>query len=79
LRRKNFASALVPRLVEIAAGVPVDRMMLVAVGGSAPFWTRIGFCRTDDEEIQAAARVKYGDGAVQMEWNIAARHSGTRR
>jgi hypothetical protein len=57
---------LVPRLVEIARGIPVDRMMLVSVSGSAPFWARMGFCRTADAALQEAAKAKYGAGAVHM-------------
>lgn len=67
LRRMNLASALVPRLVEIAHAVPIARMALVAVSGSAPFWTRMGFRRTADETLQNAARSKYGASAVHME------------
>jgi GNAT superfamily N-acetyltransferase len=67
LRRMNLASALVPRLVEIARNIPVGRMMLVAVSGSEPFWTRMGFRRTANETLQDAAWSKYGTGAVQME------------
>jgi hypothetical protein len=67
LRQRNLASELVPRLVAIARGVPVDRMMLVAVSGSEPFWTRMGFFRTADEILQSAAQAKYGKGAVHME------------
>jgi GNAT superfamily N-acetyltransferase len=66
LRGRKLASALVPQLVEIARGLPVDRMMLVAVSGSEPFWTRMGFRKTGDETLQEAARTKYGAGAVHM-------------
>lgn len=67
LRRMNLASTLVPKLVEIARGIPVDHMTLVAVSGSAPFWSRIGFFRTADERLQNATRAKYGASALQME------------
>ena len=67
LRRGNLASALVPRLIEIARGLPAERVTLVAVSGSAPFWTRMGFRRSQDETAQTEARAKYGAGAVQME------------
>jgi GNAT superfamily N-acetyltransferase len=70
LRRMNLASALIPQLVETARGVPVGRMMLVAVSGSDPFWTRMEFRRTNDEALQAAARTKYGPGAVHMERDL---------
>jgi len=66
LRRRNLASVMVPRLIEIARGVPVDRMMLVAVSCSEPFWTRMGFRRTAEATLQDAARAKYGAGAAHM-------------
>ena len=56
-----------PRLIEIARGLPAERVTLVAVSGSAPFWTRMGFRRSQDETAQTEARAKYGAGAVQME------------
>ncbi|MGE3986698.1 GNAT family N-acetyltransferase [Pseudorhodoplanes sp.] len=70
LRRRNLASLLVTRLIEIARSIPVDRMMLVAVSGSEPFWTRMGFRRTADQMLQAAAREKYGRHAVQMDREV---------
>lgn len=70
LRRRNLAAALVLRLVDIARAVQVERMMLVAVSGSEPFWERMGFRRTADDTLQAAVRVKYGAGSVQMERDL---------
>jgi hypothetical protein len=70
LRRRNLASAIVPQLVAIARDIPVDRMMLVAVSGSEPFWTRMGFRRTADPALQDAATAKYGSGAVHMERDL---------
>jgi GNAT superfamily N-acetyltransferase len=67
LRRRNFASVLMPQLLGIAYGLPVDRTMLVAVSGSEPFWTRMGFRRMADQALQAGTRAKYGAGAVQMQ------------
>jgi GNAT superfamily N-acetyltransferase len=66
-RGMALASLLVPMLIDTARGVGLGRMMLVAVGGSEPFWTRMEFCRTADVNLQAAARALYGEGAVQME------------
>lgn len=66
LRGRQFASMLMPRLFEAARVAATDRMMLVAVSGSAPFWIRIGFHRTDDEALQDATRAKYGADAVHM-------------
>ncbi|MGV3635615.1 MAG: GNAT family N-acetyltransferase [Pseudorhodoplanes sp.] len=70
LRGKKLASALVPRLVSVTRGIPLDRMMLVAVSGSEPFWTRMGFHRADNSVLQDAAKAKYGTGAMSMERNI---------
>jgi GNAT superfamily N-acetyltransferase len=71
LRRRNLASAIVPRLIDIARDIRADRMMLVAVSGSEPFWIRTGFNRTPDWALQDATRAKYGAGAVQMERELA--------
>lgn len=69
-RGRNLAASLVPDLVAVARSIPVRRMALVAVGGSGPFWTRMGFQPIPDEAMQAAARAKYGGGAVQMERDL---------
>jgi GNAT superfamily N-acetyltransferase len=71
LRGRNFASTLVPRLFEAARDAALRRMMLVAVSGSTPFWMRMGFHRTGDDQLQAATRAKYGDGAVHMNRDLA--------
>lgn len=71
LRGRNFASALVPRLCEVARDAAFGRMMLVAVSGSAPFWMRMGFHRTDDDALQSATRAKYGGDALHMNRDIA--------
>ncbi len=71
LRRRNLASVIVPRLIDIAREIPVNRMMLVAVSGSEPFWSRMGFHRTDDAALQDATRAKYGAGAVHMVRELA--------
>lgn len=71
LRRRNLASVIVPLLVGVAHSIPVDRMTLVAVSGSEPFWTRMGFLRSADAALQDSARAKYGAGAVHMEQDIS--------
>ena len=71
LRGRKLASMLVPQLIEAARTVAIDRMILVAVSASDPFWTRMGFHRTADEAFQAATRAKYGAGAVHMERELA--------
>lgn len=65
-RGKSLASSLVPTLMDTARGIGIGRMMLVAVGGSAPFWTRMGF-RGMADELQAVAGALYGERAVLME------------
>ena len=45
-------------------------MTLVAVNGSAPFWSRMGFRATADEAVQEEARAKYDAGAVHMEQDL---------
>ncbi len=71
-RGRNFGTRLLPSLIEAARSVPVQRMILVAVSGSAPFWTRMGFRPTTDAQLQTAAREKYGAGAMQMERDLSA-------
>lgn len=63
---RRLAVALLPRLIAVAERIATPRMALVAVNGSEPFWTRMGFGRTDDAALQAAARSKYDD-AVHMQ------------
>lgn len=70
MRRRGFAEALMPDLLRAARGAALDRMALVAVSGSSPFWSRMGFQATPDEAIQSAARAKYDDGAVHMERSL---------
>jgi GNAT superfamily N-acetyltransferase len=71
-RGRNLTSMLVPSLIDVARSILVDRMMLVAVSGSAPFWTRMGFRTMADEAVQAAARAGYGESAVPMERDLTA-------
>lgn len=70
MQRRNLAGALVPNIVRIAKEIPVPRIALVAVNGSEPFWTRMGFRRTDDPDLQASARKKYDESAVHMQRNL---------
>jgi hypothetical protein len=66
-RRRSLAAKLVPDLVSAARAAGLPHMTLVAVNGSAPFWSRMGFRRTADEALQESARAKYDAGAVHME------------
>ena len=70
MRRRNLAGALLPNMVRIAKGIPVPRIALVAVNGSEPFWTRMGFARTDNPAFQASSRKKYDESAVHMQLNV---------
>lgn len=67
MRKRRLAPPLLPDLVQAARAAGLSHMTLVAVSGSAPFWSRMGFRRTGDEAIQSAARAKYDAGAVHME------------
>lgn len=70
VQRRNLAGALVPNIVSIAKGIAVPRIALVAVNGSEPFWSRMGFQRTDDTALQASVRRKYDESAVHMQRNL---------
>lgn len=67
MRRRGLAQALMPDLIRAARGAGLDHMALVAVNGSSPFWSLMGFRPTPDEAVQSAARAKYDAGAVHME------------
>lgn len=67
MRKRNLAAKLVPALVQAARGTKLAHMTLVAVNGSSPFWSRMGFRTTANEAIQDATRAKYDTGAVHME------------
>ena len=71
LHGRKLASALVPLIVGVAKAIPVARMALVAVSGSEPFWSRMGFRRTDNPALQASARSKYDESAVHMQRDLA--------
>jgi len=64
---RRLAATLLPRLIAVAERVATPRMALVAVNGSEPFWTRMGFTKTDDPALQASAQSKYDAGAVHMQ------------
>jgi ribosomal protein S18 acetylase RimI-like enzyme len=66
-RRRSLAAKLVPDLISAARAAGLSHMTLVAVNGSAPFWSRMGFRRTADEAVQKSARAKYDAGAIHME------------
>jgi GNAT superfamily N-acetyltransferase len=70
VRRRNLAARLIPELVRAARSEKLSHLTLVAVNGSAPFWSRMGFRRTADEAVQKSARAKYDAGAVHMEQRI---------
>ena len=67
LRGQGLGRAIVPILFECARSLGVPHLSLVAVNRRGPFWQAAGFVRSADEAWQAAARKKYGDGAVHME------------
>lgn len=67
MRGRNLAAALVPALLQVARETKLSHIALVAVNGASPFWSRMGFERTPDEAMQAAARTKYDAGAIHMQ------------
>jgi ribosomal protein S18 acetylase RimI-like enzyme len=69
-QRRSLAAKLVPDLVHAARAAGLSHMTLVAVNGSAPFWSRMGFRRTADEAVQETARAKYDAVAVHMEQRL---------
>lgn len=62
-RGTGAAGAVIERLVEAAR--PMGAMSLVAVNGSVPFWTRMGFFRYDEPRL-AAKLASYEPGALYM-------------
>ncbi len=70
MRRRNLAAQLVPQLARVARDAKLSNITLVAVSGSAPFWSRMGFRRTADEAMQEAARSKYDAGSLHMEQHL---------
>ncbi len=68
MRGRGLAGALMPRLAGIARDNGIARMTLVAVGGSQPFWSHMGFRLTMDDGVQSAARDRYAADSVHMEW-----------
>ncbi|ARP98472.1 GNAT family N-acetyltransferase [Pseudorhodoplanes sinuspersici] len=70
MQRRSLAGRLVPTIVDIAKGIRVPQIALVAVSGSQPFWMRMGFRKTDDPALQAAARRKYDESAVHMQRDL---------
>lgn len=70
MQGKKLTSIVVPLIVAVAKAIPVKRMALVAVNGSDPFWSRMGFRKTDDPVLQASARSKYDDSAVHMQRDL---------
>lgn len=60
-RRRGVASTLVAAIVRLADALHLDRLALVAVQNSEPFWERMGFVRLDRFEYVP------GQGATRME------------
>jgi ribosomal protein S18 acetylase RimI-like enzyme len=67
VRGAGQGRAVVPLLLEAARSMALGHLSLVAVNRRGPFWQAAGFVPTADQALQAAARAKYGDGAVHME------------
>jgi len=67
VRGTGAGRAVVALLPEAARSLGLAHLSLVAVNNREPFWQAAGFVRVGDETMQAAARAKYGEGAVRME------------
>jgi N-acetylglutamate synthase-like GNAT family acetyltransferase len=67
VQRRNLATELMPEIFRAARGAGLSRIALVAVNGSTPFWSRMGFRRTADESVQELVRAKYDADAIHME------------
>lgn len=65
-RRKGLGALLLPRLLRIGRELGLARASLVAVGGSAPFWQRMGFAASTDESVQAYVGKAYAEDAIHM-------------
>lgn len=66
VRGEGLGRAVVPLLFEAARERGLSHLTLVAVNNRGPFWQAAGFARVPDEAMQAAARAKYGAGAMMM-------------
>ena len=70
VQRRNLATELMPEIFRAACGAGHSRIALVAVNGSAPFWSRMAFRRTADESVQELARAKYDTDSIHMEHRL---------
>lgn len=70
IARRGHGSDLMARLVELAIDIRLPCLALVAVGGSAPFWERLGFRAVDDPALRAKL-ASYGTGAAYMLRKVA--------
>lgn len=62
-RGKRLGSRIGPVLIEEARRAGIDRMELVSISGTEPFWRGQGFVRAAE---QPAALASYGGGALLM-------------
>jgi GNAT superfamily N-acetyltransferase len=65
-RGRGGASRVTPMIARAARRAGLERLALIAVNGSAPFWSRQGFGRVDHAGL-AAKLASYGDDAAYME------------
>ncbi|MDQ2079170.1 GNAT family N-acetyltransferase [Xanthobacteraceae bacterium Astr-EGSB] len=63
-RGRHAAADIMARLAEHARREGLPSLSLIAVGGTAVVWARLGFC--PHEDTHAAKLASYGAGAVQM-------------
>lgn len=65
-RGSGAADALVQAFLAALARLPLPRASLIAIQGSAPWWTRQGFARVPVDEALGARLAGYGDDATYM-------------
>ena len=70
MRGQGQGRVVVPLLFEASRSLGLSHLSLVAVNRRGPFWQAAGFSPTADVALQAAARTKYGAGAVHMERHL---------
>lgn len=68
-RHSGLGGAIVARLKGVAAGLGLDRLALVAVSGSAPFWRKQGF---ETSFFSPEKLASYGHDARYMTCRISA-------
>ncbi|WP_426957347.1 GNAT family N-acetyltransferase [Muricoccus radiodurans] len=69
-RGRNATAGALGRLSRVAAGLGLQRICLVAIGGLAPFWAKHGFVVVEDPCLLPVLR-RYDPAALLMEKSVA--------